>query len=126
MLEGKIQPVPQDGSKATYAGKITKGMGEVDWSGEAAAVDRHVRAMTPWPSAYTFVDGRRLILERVRPAEGDFGDEPAGKVVSLDPLVVSCGVGHVEVLRVKPEGKKSMAPGAYLAGRPLRAGSILG
>jgi methionyl-tRNA formyltransferase len=124
--EGTITPSPQDDSQATYAGKIRKDSGAIDWNTGAVAVDRHIRAMSPWPSAFTFLDGRRLIVERAVPATGGYGAGEPGAVVSTDPLVISCGEGHLEIRHLKPEGKKSMTPAAFLAGHELSVGSKLG
>jgi len=126
LLDGTIAPVPQDDSASNYTRKIKKSMGVIDWRLDAPSVDRHIRAMSPWPSAYTFVYGRRLIVESAVPAQGTYAAAVPGTVVSLEPMVISCGAGHVEIRRLKPEGKKSMAPGAFLAGHTMSVGDALG
>jgi methionyl-tRNA formyltransferase len=124
LFDGTITPVAQDPSLATKTRKLRKEDGEIDWLRDGASVDRHIRAMTPWPSAYTFHDGRRLIIIEASPIP-DAGGEP-GHVISLDPLRIACGDGAVEVRRLKPEGGKVMAPAAYLAGHSARVGERWG
>ena len=82
--------------------------------------------MSPWPSAFTFHGGRRLIVEEavVSALPSDTAAGP-GVVASLDPFVVACAEGALEILRLKPEGKKSMTPAAYLGGHALSAGDKL-
>jgi len=125
LLDGTVSHTPQDESASSYARKIKKSHGAIDWTVDATAADRHIRAMSPWPNAYTFVGGRRLIVERAAPAEGAYAAAAPGTVVSLEPMVVACGNGHVEILRLKPEGKKSMTPAAFLAGHPMSVGDGL-
>jgi methionyl-tRNA formyltransferase len=125
LLDGTITPVPQDEALASYARKIKKSHGAVDWGSDAPAVERRIRAMTPWPSAYAFFDGGRLIIERAALAGGSYTAAAPGTVVSLQPLVVACGDGHLEIHRLKPEGKKSMTPEAFLAGHGLAVGDVL-
>jgi methionyl-tRNA formyltransferase len=126
LLAGTITPIPQDDSVSSYAPKIKKSHGAIEWTLDAPVVERHIRAMSPWPSAYTFAGGRRLIVERAVLARGPHPDAAPGTVVSLEPLVVACGSGHLEVLTLKPEGRKTMAPAAFLAGHALSVGDALG
>jgi methionyl-tRNA formyltransferase len=129
LFAGTVTPRAQDDSLSTYTHKIKKTDGEIDWSEGAEQVARRVRAMTPWPSAYTFVYDKRLIVAGVaaRAPGADEGRAGApGTVVSLDPFRVACGEGVVEVARLQPEGGKAMAPRAYLAGHPIEPGTVLG
>ena len=123
LVAGTVTATPQDESASSYAPKITKSHGKIDWALDAGAVERHIRAMSPWPSAYTFSGGGRLIVERAAVAGG--ADAAPGTVVSLDPLVVACGRGRLEIVKIKPEGRKSMTPQAFLSGHPLSAGDAL-
>lgn len=125
MLDGSIAPTPQDEASSSYARKIKKSHGAVDWRLDAPAVERRIRAMSPWPSAYTFVGERRLIIEQAVLARESHAAAVPGSVVSLRPLVVACGDGHIEICRVKPEGKKSMTPEAFLSGHGLEIGDVL-
>lgn len=128
LRDGSIDPAAQDDSLSSYTKKIKKTDGAIDWSQDAASVERRIRAMTPWPSAYTFRGGRRLILIGASVADdgADLAGKQPGAVASLDPLRVVCGSGALEIHRLKPEGKGAMAPAAYLLGHPMEAGEVLG
>lgn len=126
LAAGAVTPVAQDESMATYTKMIDKTQGEIDWAGSASDVDRLVRAMNPWPSAYTTFRGRRLIVleSRVAPAEGPSG--AAGDMVSVDPPVVACGEGAIELVTVKMEGKREMPAAAFIAGQRVDSGERFG
>ncbi|MGE3314709.1 MAG: methionyl-tRNA formyltransferase [Planctomycetaceae bacterium] len=131
--QGTTQPVPQDASLVTRAPRIKKEEGVIDWSKSNEEIGWHVRAMQPWPTAYTFLhqSGRpatRLILLEVKQVEPgpSHEDRPAepGVVLSAenDRLVVQTGRGALELVRVKPEGKRGMTAGEFLRGNLVRAG----
>lgn len=124
LVDGSVQPVAQDPARATTTKKIRKAHGVIDWSRDAAALARLVRAMSPWPTAFTMHGGRRLIIEEAF-ARADGGVEP-GVVVSADPLVIACGSGSLEIGRLRPEGRRAMTPREYAAGHRLAAGDRLG
>ncbi len=117
IVDGKIKnPVPQDEKKATYCRKIKKQDGKIDFSEDAVAIFNKVRAFTPWPSAYAFMeDGRRLVITKALPSEGS--GEP-GSVIKKerDFFEVACGRDSLKVLRVKPEGKREMSAADFLKG----------
>jgi methionyl-tRNA formyltransferase len=123
ILDGSVRPVGQDESFASYTRKIRKEHGAIDWSKDAAAIGRQIRAMLPWPTAYTTFSGRRLIIlgAAVTP---DVGGEP-GVVLSVSPLVVGTGGGGLELRRVKVEGKNEMTAAAFLAGYRVKPGDRL-
>ncbi|WP_291990788.1 methionyl-tRNA formyltransferase, partial [Luteitalea sp.] len=124
-----VDEVPQDDSLATLAPKIEKQEGLIDWSRPAPALDCHVRGMQPWPGAFTFVDGQRLVVREARVDDRPAGDAPPGGLVALDDdaIVLACGEGTtLRVVRVQPEGKRVMTAREWRLGRrseaPLRAG----
>jgi methionyl-tRNA formyltransferase len=112
----------QDENEATYAPKLTKEDGRIDWSQSAEAVDRHVRAMCPWPCAFTRIGDDMLRILRVVPEDGDtIGGEP-GRVLqasAAEGIVVAAGRGTVRVMELQPASKRPMSPMAYLAGHDL-------
>lgn len=120
---GTLVPVPQDEACATWAPKIDKEDGRVDWTRPAEELDRRVRAMTPWPGGWVpWADGP-LKLRRVRPvaAEG-----PPGVVLSTSPLVVACGAGALELVEVQAPGRKPVGGADLANGLRLRPGEPLG
>lgn len=121
LASGAARFTPQDASQATYARKLRKQHGQIDWSRSATELERFVRAMTPWPGARTAApDGRVLTLLTVRALE-DQG--LAGAVHEAGPrLVVGCGSGSLEVLELAPAGRRSMPAADWLRGARLRVG----
>jgi methionyl-tRNA formyltransferase len=105
----------------TYAAKIDKAEARVDWTGDAMEIDRQIRGLSPFPGAWTLVDGRRLKLLRSRLGTGE--GQP-GTVV--DGATVACGRGAVELIRVQPEGKAPMSAQDWLRGARISPGSTLG
>ena len=131
LAAGRIQPIPQDHAKATLAPSLRKNDGAIDWKRPAADLDRLVRAMTPWPGAFTFWApvGRkplRLLVVEADAAPGDAA-EP-GRVASADEahITVETGDGLLRLLRVQPAGKRPMPVADFLRGHPVAVGDHLG
>jgi methionyl-tRNA formyltransferase len=133
---GIARGVPQDKSQATRAPKLAKEHGLIDWSRPAHDICNHIRAMQPWPTAYTFWHGPgqapvRLILHRAAWHEGTAGGWPVGQVYTPpgEPgrLFVAAGAGSaVEILELQPAGKRRMAAEDFLRGHRPRPGDYLG
>ena len=114
-------PVPQPDEGATYAPKLTREDGRLDWATPAEELARRVRALNPWPGTWTELNGDMLKVLAAEPAEGG---GPPGTV--LDPaLLVACGTGALRLLRVQRPGRGAMDAGAWLRGRPVPPGSVL-
>ncbi len=111
--EGKLVREKQDDSRSTYASMLTKEMSVIDFSRPASEVHNKVRGLNSWPGASAVFGGKRIKIHRtlVRSEKG----EP-GQVLSLEPLVVACGEGSVELKEVQPEGKKRMSAAAFVNG----------
>jgi len=125
---GTAAETPQDEAHATYAPRLTKDDGRLDWSLPAPSLHDRVRGLQPWPMAYAWLDGRRLTFWRVRPVprRGEASPPPPGTIVEAagGHLVVAAGAGTaVEVLELQPEGKRPMAARDFLAGHRLPAGA---
>ena len=138
---GALVGTPQDDSLATHAARLTKSDGLIDWDASAVGVHDRVRALVPWPRAYTFVDGQRLVIDETRPhasltaawaALGAAGRPPSDRIpqpgeVGPAPrgaFLVGAAEGTiVEVLRVQEEGRKVLTSRELLAGRPLPPGT---
>jgi len=118
---GTAKPVPQDEAGVVPAPRFSKTDGLVDWSRSAAEIDRFVRAMTPWPGAYTFLDsgrkGLRLNVFEALPVEAPDDRPAAGTVLDRDGrFIVACGSGALDVLRVQREGKNPVSGSEFLRG----------
>jgi methionyl-tRNA formyltransferase len=125
MSEGPVPEVAQDDAGATYAHRLIKEDGLVDWTRSARDVHNLIRGLHPWPHAFTYSDGARIILLASRVVEGS-GAAP-GTVLDAqgDRLRVATGAGHIDILELQAEGRRPMRPREFLAGRPLGAGSVL-
>ncbi|MBM3294911.1 MAG: methionyl-tRNA formyltransferase, partial [Candidatus Aminicenantes bacterium] len=113
---------------ATFAPKLRKEDGRVDWSKSAEAVDRHVRAMTPWPSAFTFLGKERIIIVRGGPAGPGDPAGPRGTVLSVDRdgLAISCGGGSAyRIARIKIEGRREAEAAAFARSGKISPGNLL-
>jgi len=116
------KPVPQPEAGVTYAPKLTRDAGRIDWTWDAVAIDRQVRAFDPWPATFTTLRGavlKVLVVERV-----NGGGEP-GTVLD-ERLTVACGAGALRMIRVQLAGRPAMAADAFLRGHPVAAGDVLG
>ena len=127
-----IEPEPQPDEGVTYAPRLRKKDGELRWDEAAADLARRVRAMIPWPRAFTFLPttkGRRRlqIVEAVPEKFNGAGAFP-GEVLAAgtDGLVVACGEGQLRLLSVIPEGRSRMSVSDFLRGNSLDVGTRLG
>ncbi len=119
LSDGVVVPVRQDQAKATLAPILTRGDGRVDWSMPAARIAGRMRGFSPWPGAWTTLDGRPLKLIAATPLAGSAaeGEPGAGRRATGRGLAVSCGEGTALLLtRVQPEGKAVQDALAYLNG----------
>lgn len=144
---GEITPVPQDESRATNCSKMSKDMGEIDFTMEAERIHNLVRGLNPWPSAYTYLGGRmlkiwltkvlsenelRALLEKQNQGDGKnaekvIKDSAPGRVTAVlkDSFIVTTGSGYLKILEVQLEGKKRMDVKSFLLGNKLGVGDAL-
>jgi len=126
-LAGQIVPQPQDDTQATYCRPLHKEDGRLDWHQPADALERQVRAMHPWPGAYTTFAGRllKVLVASVGPTGLPAG--PAGLVVPLPgPAAAVCaGNGHLILHAVQLEGRRPLPIAAFLAGQRTFLGTVL-
>jgi methionyl-tRNA formyltransferase len=118
---GQRTPVPQEG-EITWAGKIDKAMGQVDLSQSAVDIDRRIRAMTPWPGGFLPWGKGPLKLKQAEPVDGEGAP---GEVLSVDPLVVACGEGALQLHTVQAPGRKAVAGADFARGLRLGVGDVL-
>ncbi len=125
--DGTARLTPQDPALATYAKRIRKEEGAVDWTLDALAIDRHVRARTPWPGARTSVPGgTELTLIDARPLDREHRELPGTVLETRGALVVACGRGALEIRALKPAGKGRMEALAWLQGARIEPGARFG
>lgn len=126
-LSGEIKPIPQDHSQATFSPNISPEQEQLDWTKTAREVFNHIRGMSPWPVAHTFLDGQRFKIYEAQLAEGE--GQP-GEIIAKTKhmLVVAAGQGALSLLVVQPAGKPKMAIADFLngLGRKLEVGDSIG
>ncbi len=125
-LDGRIVPQPQDDAQATECGLLKKEDGRIDWSRRAEEIERHVRAMSPWPVAWTTWQGKLLRVLRASLAHESPGVAPGAVFGDARVLRVQCGSGALELVEVQPEGKRPMSGSDFVRGQRQLIGSRLG
>lgn len=120
-------PEKQDDSKSTYARKTTKEMGEIDFSKPAEEISNLIRALNPYPSAYTYYEGEKLkIFKAVASDEDTAANE--GEIISADKkgILVKTGKGNLLIKEIQAAGSKKMPVSAYLLGHKIEKGKTFG
>lgn len=125
LAAGDIEPIPQDDTQVTYAPLLKKKDGEIDWHRSAAAIERLIRGVTPWPGAYTFQEGRRLKIFRAAVIDST-SEMPPGTVVRgfADELRVATGKGMLSLLELQGASGKRLSTADYLRGHPVPPGTV--
>jgi methionyl-tRNA formyltransferase len=125
-IEG-IRHSPQDHSQASYAPRLKKEQGRIDWTNDASAVERMVRAFNPWPAAYTFFKGQRLIIHAGRRlSDSGTGGHP-GQVLAIkkEGIAIICGSGSVFLAeRLQRENKKALEAAEFVRGIKIEPGDM--
>ena len=119
--KGEITPIPQNEAEATHVGMISKDMGNIDWTKSAIEIERLIRGLNPWPSAFTFINGKQLKLWKATVVEES--GEP-GTVVGVDKNVftIACGEKALAINELQLEGKKRMNTSDFLRGYQMEIG----
>jgi methionyl-tRNA formyltransferase len=128
LAAGRAIEEPQDDSLSTYASKVTKDEGLIDWTLPAVAIHNRVRGLYPWPHAFTYLDGERLILMRTHVAS-ETTPAPPGTIVDVGGGLIHVATGETGRLAIdelQPEGRRAMNTRDYLAGHPIQAGVRFG
>ncbi|NLK99708.1 MAG: methionyl-tRNA formyltransferase [Clostridiales bacterium] len=127
LKDGSAPRIPQDDSLASYVKMLDKDMGTIDFSQPALNIERMIRGLNPWPSAYTKLDGKILKFWRADVVEYS-GDGDPGQIVGVgkDSFTVMTGEDALEIRELQLEGKKRLSCDAFLRGYSLEKGTILG
>ncbi len=126
IADGTAQYTPQDNEAATHVGKISKEMGSIDWARPAEEIERLIRGLNPWPSAYTRIGDKTLKIWKANIVSKEQKGAPGCIVaVKKDTMEVQTGEGVLALSEVQLEGKKRMDTGAFLRGFEVEAGSFL-
>lgn len=126
---GELIPVVQKEELATYAGKITKDMGNIDFAKSAVTIERLIRGLNPWPSAFTHYKGKILkIWEADVVSECANAENPVpGTVIAMDKesFTLATGEGALRIRSLQPEGKKRMSCAEFMRGYEVKVGEAL-
>jgi len=126
---GKAPRIEQDDSKATFAYKIDKSLGEIDWQQSAQDIHNLVRGVNPWPGAYTFLNDKRLKIWETRVIDRENTDFAPGTIVKADiknGILVQTGDGILEIEKLQLPGAKKIEAEDFLNGHQLNAEEKLG
>jgi len=124
IADGTAHEEPQNEAVSTYAARLTKEEGLIDWSLPANAIHNLVRGLYPWPHAYTYLGGHRLILLTTSLSDSGPDAEPGTILaVTASGFEVATGRGRVVVNEVQPEGRRQMGARDYVAGHRVRPGA---
>ena len=131
---GKIEGIPQDIKLVTFARKMNKEDGKIDWSDKGEKVYNLIRGTIPYPGAFTYYHGRKLKITRTRfledyQDEADTGSPKPGRVVKIekDAILISTGdKGIIKILKLIPAGSKELIANQFVNGYKIKAGDVLG
>jgi methionyl-tRNA formyltransferase len=128
LAAGPVPDVAQDDGAATYAARITRDDGIIDWTRPAGSLHDQIRGLHPWPHAFTYHHGNRLILLRSAPLPASSPSALIpGTIVeaSADRLHVVTGRGLLAIVEIQAEGRRPMRIGEFLAGHRIGPGDLL-
>lgn len=123
---GTATRTQQDDEKSSYAGKITKELGQIDFTKPAVTIERLIRGLNPWPSAYTTLDGKSMKVWDATVEEGNVTEQP-GEIVEIAKhyIKVATGENYLKINEIQLAGKKRMPMDAFLNGYSIKE-NILG
>jgi methionyl-tRNA formyltransferase len=124
LAAGTIVPEKQDNAQATLAPLLKKEDGLVDWTRPAWDIHNQVRGLQPWPGAHTTFRGQPLQIWKTKLLST--GSSTPGSLISIKPLIVSCGSSGLELLEVQQQGRKRMSGADFANGQRLSENEILG
>jgi methionyl-tRNA formyltransferase len=125
----RLPHIRQDQAQATLAPRLQKSQGQIDWEKDAVSIDRMVRAFSPWPGAFTFFRGQRIIIHSGSPVAIPTPHPVAGRVVEVrrEGPVIGCGGDSAYLIeRLQRENRKEMAAADFLRGTKMESGEGLG
>ncbi|GBC60500.1 methionyl-tRNA formyltransferase [Desulfonema ishimotonii] len=121
-----IRPVPQDSEQATYAPLLTKRDGQIDWERPAGDIECLIRGVSPWPGAFTWLEGRRVKIFKARPVSTDTDAAPGTVIPAFpDELWVATGKGALSILEIQGASGKRLRISDFLRGCTVPPGTCL-
>lgn len=126
--EGSLVPTPQNEEESTHAKMLTKAMGEIDFSKEAVVIERLIRGLNSWPSAYTYYKGKAMKIWGAKVVACDASECETGVIVAKDKesFTVLCGKDKLQITEIQLEGKRRMSVKDFMLGCQMELGEKLG
>ena len=128
--KGTLKPVKQNEDEATHVKMLSKSFGEIDFTKSAVVIERLIRGLNSWPSAFTYINGKMLKIwdADVIDTDVEVTDEDCGKITAIDgnSFVVQCKQGSLKINELQLEGKKRMKTADFLRGYQLETGVSFG
>jgi len=115
-------PTPQPAADATYAPKLSRENGRIDWTQPAENIDRQIRAFDPWPGTFTTLAGNPLKILAAKPSTGS---GTPGTVLD-NALTIACGHQAIRLIKVQLPGRSALVVDDFLRGHPVPAGTVVG
>ena len=112
---------PQDDDKSTYAGKITKELGHIDFTKSAEEIERLIRGLNPWPSAFTYLDEKVLKIWDADVIDEEVAEEPGTIISTNKTLKVATADGYLDIKELQLQGKKRMDVVSFLNGYKINS-----
>lgn len=118
----------QDASKASYAPKLKKEDGLIDWNKDVQKVQSHIRGVQPWPGAYTYLDGKLIKIHKASIYDASAASSKPGQIIGIekDGILVNTADGAIVIEELQPESSRRMDINAFLAGHKVKIGDIFG
>lgn len=124
--EGSITPIPQGDSPTSYAKMLDKRLGNIDWKKDAVQIERLIRGLSPWPSAYTNWNGKVMKIWDAKVLEENTSFAPGTIAkVEKDAFYVQTGTGVLQIFELQIPGKKRMDAGSFMRGYQVQEGEVL-
>ena len=125
--DGTITRTAQDDAQSTHTKKLDKSLGNIDFTKSAVEIERLIRGLNPWPSAYTRYNGKTLKIWKADVLDKEYDGQP-GQIVdkTKKAIIVKTGVGALAITELQMEGKKRMTTESYMCGATIDEGVVLG
>lgn len=123
--DGTAKRIPQDDEKSSYAGKITKELGHIDFTKSATEIERLIRGLNPWPSAFTHVDEKALKIWDAEVIDEPVKEEPGTIISTNKTLKVATGNGYLDIKELQLAGKKRMDIVSFLNGYSIKSEKMI-
>lgn len=123
--DGTAERIKQDDSLSSYAGMLDSETGKIDWTKDADTVHNLIRGTYPWPTAFSFLEGKKIKITKSTVCEEN-GKPGEVKKADKEGITVCCSFGAIVIKRLKMEGSKEMDASAFLLGHKIEPGTFLG